>query len=93
MRCAACNKHVDIKGKILFRDECPLCGADLHVCKNCLFYDLGADNDCRESSAELVLEKDRANFCEYFQPEDENESGNNSTDEIKMKLEALFKKK
>jgi phage FluMu protein Com len=92
MRCATCNKIVDTDGKILFRDECPHCSADLHICKNCLFYDTGADNDCRESNAELVLDKERANFCEYFRPAEDQAASTDAADEVKRKLDALFKK-
>jgi len=92
MRCATCNKIVDTAGKILFRDECPHCGADLHICLNCLFYDTGAENDCRESNAELVLDKEKANFCEYFRPADGQAAAPHAVDEVKKKLDALFKK-
>jgi hypothetical protein len=38
------------------------------VCRNCSFYDEGAHHECRESSAEWVKDKERANICEYFRP-------------------------
>jgi len=47
-------------------ETCDGCGADLHVCRNCDFYDTAAYNACRESRAERVLEKDRSNFCDWF---------------------------
>jgi hypothetical protein len=37
------------------------------VCRNCAFYAAGAYNDCREPCAERVVDKERANFCEFFQ--------------------------
>ena len=43
-----------------------MCHADLHVCKTCEFYESGIHNDCRETSAEFVSDKERANFCDYF---------------------------
>jgi hypothetical protein len=45
---------------------CTSCGKDLRVCKNCRFYLPGASNDCRETSAEPVKDKERANFCDWF---------------------------
>ncbi|CAK0744519.1 conserved hypothetical protein [Gammaproteobacteria bacterium] len=48
--------------------ECPACCADLHVCRLCRYYDLMVANACSEPLAEPVLDKDRANFCDYFQP-------------------------
>ena len=48
--------------------ECPSCFADLYVCRLCRFYDLMVANTCNELMAEPVLDKEHANFCEYFQP-------------------------
>ncbi|OKY76832.1 MAG: hypothetical protein BM485_01835 [Desulfobulbaceae bacterium DB1] len=94
MRCATCHNKIETDKKIYFRDECPHCGADLHICKNCFFYDLNAENDCRESSAELVIDKDLANFCEYFRPADDDQAGGaGGADDVKKQLEALFKRK
>lgn len=45
---------------------CPSCSKDVKVCLNCRFYEPGAHWDCRETVHELVAEKDRANFCEFF---------------------------
>ena len=65
MICWKCKKEISIE-KPVRSDECPLCHADLHVCKACEFYESGAHNDCRESSADMVTDKERANFCDYF---------------------------
>ncbi len=65
MICWKCGKETNIE-KPVRGDECPLCHADLHVCKACGFYESGAHNDCRESSAEFVTDKERGNFCDYF---------------------------
>ena len=48
--------------------ECPACNADLHVCKMCEFFDTGARRGCREPVADEVGDKERSNFCGYFQP-------------------------
>ena len=32
----------------------------------CDFYESGAHNDCRESSADMVTDKERSNFCDYY---------------------------
>ena len=65
MICWKCKKEISIE-KPVRGDECPLCHADLHVCRACDFYESGAHNDCRESSADMVTDKERANFCDYF---------------------------
>ena len=48
------------------RDECSKCRADLHCCKNCRHYDSKVYNECRETQAERVQEKDRSNICDIF---------------------------
>jgi len=53
-------------GRSSRRDACGSCGADVRVCRNCSFHAAGAANECREPSAERVVDKERANFCEYF---------------------------
>lgn len=51
---------------LLRHDTCKACGAALHVCKLCRFYDTTVAKQCREPIAELVRDKERANFCDYF---------------------------
>jgi hypothetical protein len=49
-------------------DECPQCHAELHVCKMCEWYSISVAKHCRETVAEEVKDKERANFCDYFKP-------------------------
>jgi hypothetical protein len=37
------------------------------VCLNCRHYDAAVAQQCRETRAEPVAEKDRANYCEWFE--------------------------
>lgn len=92
MQCASCKREVDISGKVYFRDECPHCAADLHTCLNCEFYDPHASKQCRESNAEYVKGKDRANYCDYFRLSLGKTSAGSKADEAKKQLDALFKK-
>jgi hypothetical protein len=64
--CHACAADLEFDDPIGRSARCPRCGADLRCCLNCRFYDISSYNDCAEPSAERVLEKDRANFCDYF---------------------------
>lgn len=92
--CHGCGKELDRDATVGRRDTCPSCGSDLHVCLNCRFYDPGSYNDCREPQAERVVEKDRSNFCDYFEFGDSVSGGTMKQKESdpKGKLEALFKK-
>ena len=94
MECVFCNRDIQVKGKISRRDTCPHCHRDLRCCKQCKFYDQAAYNECREISAERIMEKERANFCDFFVPRGSERGGSsyNRTKEAKQALEALFKK-
>lgn len=78
--------------KVGFRKECSHCRADLHVCKNCTFYDPKAYNECRETSADVVREKERANFCDFFSPRQGAASVDDQKNAQRTAAEALFKK-
>lgn len=65
MICWKCKKEIAVS-QVYRTTECPLCSNDLHCCKACKFYSTGSHNDCRESSAENVRDKEKANFCDYF---------------------------
>lgn len=65
--CFHCKKELDANNRPSRGESCPKCGSDVKVCLNCRFYDTGAYNQCREPSAERVVEKDRSNFCEFFE--------------------------
>jgi hypothetical protein len=64
--CHACKKEVPGNAATGRREDCPTCGADLRCCLNCQFYDAAVAKQCRETVAELVREKAKANFCDYF---------------------------
>jgi hypothetical protein len=50
------------------RETCRACNAEQHVCKLCRHYDPRTAGACREERAETVSDKERANFCDYFDP-------------------------
>ncbi|WP_191017259.1 hypothetical protein [Treponema zioleckii] len=56
----------EIKLAEITRSSVCECGADLHSCKNCVFYAPGSHYDCHETVDELVKDKERANFCDSF---------------------------
>jgi len=67
--CWKCGASIDALPLPLGRAaECPVCRAELHVCRLCEFYDPRVSQACREPIADQVKEKERANFCGYFQP-------------------------
>jgi hypothetical protein len=94
--CFNCNKELTnySEVKVARKDECPACKYDLHVCKNCEFYDLNAYNSCRESQAERVTDKDKSNFCDFFSFRDSRNDSSTSQNkkQIYDSLDNLFKK-
>ncbi len=89
--CFSCGTKNPVMDRVGRRDECDKCGADLHVCKNCRFYDENAYNECREPSADVVREKEESNFCDYFEPGD-GTFEKDKRDDLLAQAEALFKK-
>jgi len=92
-RCYHCNEPI-LSDYISIRDVCPKCGADLHVCLNCVFYDSGSYNECREPQSEWIAQKDKNNFCDYYRFKIQRRASKTKDDvtEAKARLEALFKK-
>ncbi len=94
MRCRSCNDEASLGSgdRVGFHDDCQRCGADLHTCHNCLFHDPSAHNECRESSAERVSQRERANRCEYFRPGDAEGGDGQARKQAIDDLDVLFKK-
>ncbi|HEX5340775.1 MAG TPA: hypothetical protein VFX47_07830 [Gammaproteobacteria bacterium] len=67
--CWKCGSSLEQVPKPLSRlSECLNCRAELHVCRLCELYDPHKAQSCVEPRADPPLDKQRANFCEYFQP-------------------------
>lgn len=94
--CFDCKKGLSIEDKIGFRQDCGECGHDLHSCVQCQHYDPKVYNECKETMADRILEKKKANYCEFFSATAADIS-NQTQDQKKVDLlaqaEALFKKK
>lgn len=71
--------------------ECRACRAQLHACRMCSFFDTRVAKACRETVAEEVQDKTRANFCGYFQPRpDAHAPGTPARGKARDALDALF---
>jgi hypothetical protein len=91
--CVFCGAEVEVVDRVGRQDECPACRRDLHACLQCRFYERGAHNQCRESQAPYVGDKERSNFCEYFVFGREASAEKKEDAKAKRLLEDLFKKK
>lgn len=73
-------------------EECTQCKADLHSCLACKHYDESVSDACREDRAEFVLDKDRANFCDFFKVNTKafRNQDRSAADQARAKLAELF---
>lgn len=91
VKCFKCEKTINLEvgSKILRSEECPHCEQSLYVCRMCKNYKENYYNECYESQAERIVDKEKANYCEYFSLENSNDSTN--LDELKTKADSIFK--
>ncbi len=92
LTCYKCEKELSLssESKIGRQEECPHCYASLHCCKMCFFYDQSSYNECKEPMANRVLDKEKANFCDFFKLGNGG-NGGESKDTLMDAANALFK--
>jgi hypothetical protein len=91
--CYACKRTLERNGgeKIHKNEECSYCYADLHCCRMCEFYDPKAYNQCREPNAERIVEKEKANYCDYFILKGGEGNQGSQKDDLFSAADSLFK--
>lgn len=81
---------------IEFSSQCPKCGADLHSCKNCVFFDPAQRFECSQQIPKRIAGKDVGNDCEFFEGRTTAEkittSGSQKPQDARDAFENLFKK-
>ena len=88
-KCGASLEHLSLPLRRL--EECRACGAELHACRLCEFFDPAVAKSCREPVAEEVKDKTRANFCDYFRPRPHAWGGAGGAQaDARARLDALF---
>jgi hypothetical protein len=98
--CHRCTREIKLLAKLGRTDSCPYCSSDLKCCLNCRFFDPGANNQCHEPAAEWCPDKEKSNFCEYFEFREVSPIGlpglggaQTSRDSARAAFDNLFKKK
>lgn len=73
-------------------EECSTCNADLHACLCCMHYAPNLSDGCNEDRADFVLDKDKANFCDFFKvnPKAYNRKDDAASKAAKASLAELF---
>src|SRR5437868_9943871 len=93
-RCAQCGTVLPAMVENLA--QCPKCGAALHTCKQCTYFDPGSRFECRQPVPERVARKDAANNCTYYSMkvtvEKETSAAAGRVDDARKACENLFKK-
>ena len=65
--CAVCDTELPADLCVGRGTLCPHCDAQLHACAQCRFYEPTLHNQCLEPEAEQVRDRQKANFCEFYQ--------------------------
>ncbi|MBI4976182.1 MAG: hypothetical protein HZC28_01800 [Spirochaetes bacterium] len=89
LRCFNCGREIPAKEKVMRGDVCPHCDRDVRVCRNCRFYEKGRHNDCTESAAELIRDKEHTNMCDFFMAR--NSASSSRPTSAENKTGGLFK--
>ena len=92
MICWKCHKEIQVE-KVFRTSECPFCHADLHSCRACDFYAPGNHFECKESVQEVIADKEKANFCDFFRAKSfstANTTAADKADKAKAMAAALF---
>lgn len=90
--CWNCGTSLDdIPRPISRHANCPKCFEVLHCCRMCRHYEPDKRPYCDHDRAEPPVEKENANFCDYFKPVNRFDSaGVSRSDSAKSDLDALF---
>jgi hypothetical protein len=93
LQCQFCGTAVTLAEPIPRESSCENCRRDYHACRQCRHYDTSRHNSCRETQAEMVEDKERRNFCEFFEFNPapfRAAAGSSRAADARAKLEGLF---
>lgn len=91
-RCAVCGEKQLASSGVELDSTCWKCGADLHTCTHCRYFDSSAPRECRQPVKDYVSSKAKRNSCELFEAKEAQEHGQNeSPSDAKAAFDALFK--
>jgi|CXWL01.1.fsa_nt_gi hypothetical protein len=92
-KCGACGKVVELAKGVALDATCPWCNAALHTCSNCLSFDPGARNECRQEVPVRIASKTKPNACTLFGPKEVAgfEAERAGSRDARSAFDALFK--
>lgn len=68
VRCARCGNELVPASAWSVEGSCPRCGADLHTCAQCGYFDTSATFECQRPIRVRVSPKDARNTCTEYEP-------------------------
>jgi hypothetical protein len=98
-KCNQCGQIRQNLGDLTSDETCLRCGADMHSCGNCRFFDTTTTWECRENIPARVASKHAKNECTFFSPKivrdlSADKAGKLQTpDDARKAFDALFNKK
>ena len=92
LECWSCGASLDELPRPITRHmNCPECFEDLHCCRMCRNYAADASITCTDERTDPPVNKENANFCDYFRPTNAYRVGSQARRAgAKAKLDALF---
>lgn len=92
VKCAGCGAPV--QGSITTDSRCSKCNAELHSCRQCMYFDPGARFECRKPITARIMNKSAQNSCELFTTRTvvERETSSGKPTDAKQAFANLFKK-
>ena len=92
VKCASCGAQAP--SNIGLTSSCPNCKADLHVCRQCTYFDPGARFQCRKPITARIVNKSANNNCELFAARTvvERETSSGAPTDARAAFAKLFKK-
>ena len=91
-RCASCASI--LPAGVDQQAKCPNCGAELHSCRQCTFFDTGSRFECTKPVTARIPKKEARNECSFFAPRTtvERETSSSRPLDARAAFENLFKK-
>jgi hypothetical protein len=92
VRCASCAAILPLGYDL--NGTCFRCGFELHSCKQCVFFDTSARNECTRPITERIPRKDAKNTCTLYSARTtvERETSTSRPLDARSAFENLFKK-
>ena len=92
VKCASCA--VKAPPNITNESVCSKCKADLHTCRQCMYFDPSARFECRKPVTAKIVNKNARNTCQLFAARTvvERETSSGPPNDARQAFAKLFKK-